>query len=47
MTDSIMEEGIEEHRKVIESNIADMEKGTLESAKEYLYEPGSETISDF
>lgn len=47
LTDSIMEEGIEEYRKIIESNIADMEKGTLESAKEYLYEPGSETISDF
>ena len=47
LTDSIMEEGIEEYRKVIESQIGDMEKGTLESAKEYLYEPGSETISDF
>lgn len=47
LTDSIMEEGIEEYRKIIESNITNMEKGTLESAKEYLYEPGSETISDF
>ncbi|MDE0315867.1 MAG: tetratricopeptide repeat protein [Candidatus Poribacteria bacterium] len=47
LTDSVMEEGIEEYRKVIESQIGNMEKGILESAKEYLYEAGSETISDF
>ena len=47
LTDAIMEEGIEKHRKNIESYLGKMEKGTLESAREYLYEPGSETISDF
>lgn len=42
-----MEEGIEEYRKLIESQIGDMEKGILESRKEYLHEEGSEAISDF
>ena len=47
LTDSVIEEGIEEYLKVIESKIADMERWILESRKEYLYEVGSETISDF
>ncbi len=47
LTDSIMEEGIEEYRKIIESNVGDMEGGILESAKEYLYETVSETPRDF
>ena len=47
LIDSVMEEGIEEYRKVIESNITDMEIGILESAKEYLYENVNGTISDF
>ena len=47
LTNSMMEEGIEEYRKLIESKIPDMERGILESRKEYLYEVGSETISDF
>ena len=47
LIDSLMEEGIEEYRKVIESNIKDMESGVLESAKEYLYENVSETPSNF
>ena len=47
LTDSVMEEGIEERLKVIESQIGDMERGILESAKEYLYETVDETPSDF
>ncbi len=47
LTSSMMEEGIERYRKVVESQIGDMERGILESRREYLYEAGSETISDF
>ena len=47
LTDSIMEEGIEEYRKFIESKITDMERWILESAKEYLYGTVSETPRDF
>ena len=47
LTDSVMEEGIEEYRKIIGSQIGNRERWTLELAKEYLYETGSETISDF
>jgi len=47
LIDSVMEEGMEEYRKVIESEIGDMEGWILESRKEYLDEAGSETIRDF
>lgn len=47
LIDSVMEEGMEEYRKVIESKITDMERWILESAKEYLYGTVSETPDDF
>lgn len=47
LTDSIMEEGMEEYRKIIESQIGNMERGVLESRKEYLCEADGKTISDF
>ena len=47
LTNSMMEAGIEEYRKVIESQIGDMEREILELAKEYLYGTVSETPDDF
>ena len=47
LIDAVIEEGMEDCHKRIESKIGDMERGILELAKEYLYETVNETISDF
>lgn len=47
LSDSVMEEGMEEYRKFIESKITDMERWILESAKEYLYGTVSKAPDDF